>query len=173
MFPRLYSLTFVFAAIGIVCIPDARADDAADKQGTAEIAEAFNEFNAAFRHLDWERLRNTFDSDATMFSPSPLRPARLNGIAEIEQGMKPMFEINQRRRAARGIKAPEAKSAAEIGLEIQRFGSTAIVTIQPKAVFGPDKRSLTRRTLVLRKKEGKWLIVHLHGSNADVVEDDQ
>ena len=146
------------------------ADNVADRQDTVEIKAAFDEFNAAFRHLDWKRLRNTFAADATMFSPSPRSPKRLNGIVEIEKAMKPMFDGNKERRAARGGKAPEAKPASAIGLKIQQFGDTAIVTFQPEASFGPERRALTRRTLVLKHDAGKWLIVHLHGSNTELLE---
>jgi len=163
----------VIAALGsaVVSFGGSSADDQSDNQDTMEIEAAFVEFNAAFRHLDWNRLRKTFATDATMFSPSPRTPKRLNGIAEIETVMKPMFEGNKERRAARGGKAPEAKPASVIDLKIQRFGETAVVTFQPVAAFGPERRSLTRRTLVLRKNGGKWLIVHLHGSNAELSEE--
>lgn len=146
----------------------AHADDLADNKDIAEIKAVFDEFNSAFRHLDWKGLRKIFSDDATMFSPSPRTPKRLNGIAEIKKMMKPMFEGNKERRAARGVKAPEAKPASAIGLRIQRYGDTAVVTFQPEASFGPEQRSLTRRTLVLRKKDGRWLIMHLHGSNAEL-----
>lgn len=151
----------------------AHADESVHKMDTAEIKTVFNEFDAAFRHLDWQRLRGTFAKDATMFSPSPSVPKRLNGIAEIERVMKPMFETNRELRAAKGSKTPKAKSASVIGLEIQNLGETAIVTFQSEFTFGHVKRSLTRRTLVVRKNAGKWLIVHLHGSNTDLPEENR
>jgi len=47
-----------------------------------------------------------------------------------------------------------------VGTKIQLLGNVAVVTFHLKG-----EEVVSRRTLVLQKRSGKWLIVHLHASS--------
>jgi len=57
----------------------------------AEIRSFLSEFITAFDNLDWEKFRNAFADDATVFYPRDMAN-RANGRAEIEQHFKRVFE---------------------------------------------------------------------------------
>jgi hypothetical protein len=46
-------------------------------------------------------------------------------------------------------------------VRVQQFNDTAIITFEYKR----SEHSVGRRTVVLNKQEGTWLIVHIHASN--------
>ena len=49
------------------------------------------EFITAFDNLDWQKFRNAFTADATVFYPRE-RPNRANGRIEVEEYFKHVFE---------------------------------------------------------------------------------
>ena len=95
------------------------------------------------------KIGELFTEDATVFFPMSDRPLRANGRAEIASTFAALFGPNYRG----GVITPEA-------LEINCLGDAAVVTFQ---IVNPNVTS--RRTFVLRREAGRWLIVHLHGSN--------
>jgi ketosteroid isomerase-like protein len=113
-----------------------------------------SEFITAFDNLDWQKFRNAFADDATVFYPRG-RPNRANGRIEVEEYFKHVFE---QIRAGRS-KGPYMDIQPR-ELRIQVLGDVAIAT------FHLDDRPgfINRRTLVLRKTAAGWKIAHLHAS---------
>jgi len=124
----------------------------------ADVRETLTHFIRAFDDLDWETFRLAFDDDATVFYPRAM-PERANGRAEFEKGFQTVFQ------QIRGSKttAPYMDIQPK-DLRLQLFGDMAIAT------FHLDDRAgfLNRRTIVLRKTEKGWKIVHLHASEVSV-----
>ncbi len=100
-----------------------------------------SEFITAFDNLDWDKFRNAFADDATVFYPRD-RANRANGRMEVEEYFKHVFE---QIRAGRS-KGPYMDIQPR-ELRIQVLGDVAIAT------FHLDDRPgfINRRTLVLRK----------------------
>jgi ketosteroid isomerase-like protein len=119
-----------------------------------EIRKFLSEFIAAFDNLDWEKFRNAFTEDATVFYPRE-RANRANGRIEVEDQFKRVFE---QIRAGRSKGPYMDIQPRELRMEV--LGDVAIVT------FHLDDRPgfINRRTLVLRKTAAGWKIAHLHAS---------
>ncbi len=98
------------------------------------------------------QIATLFTNDATVFFPMNDRPLRANGRDEIASAFAALFAMPGYQKG-RGMPKPEA-------LRVQRIGEIALVTFQ---TTNPNVTS--RRTFVLRRDGGRWLIVHLHGSN--------
>ncbi|MFL6247735.1 MAG: YybH family protein [Thermoanaerobaculia bacterium] len=98
------------------------------------------------------QIATLFTADATVFFPMNDRPLRANGREEIASAFAGLFAMPGYQKG-RGLPKPEA-------LRVQRIGETALVTFQ---TTNPNVTS--RRSFVLRREGGRWLIVHLHGSN--------
>jgi len=145
--------TFLLSAgltLALLSAPlEASAADATD-----DPRAAFEHFIAAFNALDWNAFRACFADDASVFNPDIPEVGtlhRLDGRADIERVFQGMF--------APGSASPHIVPEH---LRIQRFGDTAVITFEfrrPGASFG-------RRTVVLNREQGRWLIVHIHASNA-------
>jgi ketosteroid isomerase-like protein len=118
------------------------------------VEEALANFVQAFDNLDWESFRLAFSDDATVFYPRAFSE-RANGRAEFEETFKVVFD------QIRGgkTKAPYMHLQPK-DMKIQLFGDVAIAT------FHLDDRAgfLNRRTIVLKKTNVGWKIVHLHAS---------
>ena len=98
------------------------------------------------------RIADLFTEDATVFFPMNDRSLRANGREEIRSAFTALFAMPGYQKG-RGMPRPEE-------LRMQRIGDATLVTFQTS---NPNVTS--RRTLVLRRDGGRWLIVHLHGSN--------
>ena len=98
------------------------------------------------------QIASLFTDDATVFFPMNDRPLRANGREEIATAFAGLFAMPGYQKG-RGMPKPEA-------LRVQKIGETALVTFQ---TTNPNVTS--RRTFLLRRVGGRWLIVHLHGSN--------
>ncbi|HTU11785.1 MAG TPA: nuclear transport factor 2 family protein [Allosphingosinicella sp.] len=131
------------------------AQQSADAPVRAQVAEFVNALNA----FDAERLGRTFAEDATVFFPGPPFPAvRVQGRATIQGAFGQLFAaLRQRGTRSAGIR-PQ-------GLEVQLLGDTALATF----LIG-GQQEIGRRTLVLRRIAGRWLIVHMHGSSAPPIQ---
>ena len=115
------------------------------------------DFLYSFSKLDLDGMMACFEDDATSFFPISHHIVMLDGKAEIRDAFENV--ISKVRAAGRKRIKLEPED-----VKIQDFGDTAIVT------FHIRDADLSRRTLVLRKKEEKWLIQHLHASNAPLGE---
>jgi len=91
---------------------------------------------------------NLFADDATAFFPVDNAPFRADGKAAIGAVFARLLTP--------GSGAPPQPDT----LHLQRAGDAVIVTFE---IRNPHVTS--RRTVVLEQRGGRWLIVHLHGSN--------
>ena len=89
-----------------------------------------------------------FADDATAFFPVDASPLRADGKGAIGA----VF--------ARLLKPTTGTTLTPENLHVQRAGDAVIVTFE---IRNPHVTS--RRTVVLEQRGGRWLIVHLHGSN--------
>lgn len=89
-----------------------------------------------------------FADDATAFFPADAAPMRADGKAAIGD----VF--------ARLLTPSSGKLPAPENIRVQHAGDIAIATFE---IRNPHVTS--RRTVVLKRRGGRWLIVHLHGSN--------
>lgn len=113
-------------------------------------------FVKANETADLELIVSTFDQAATVLVPGD-RPDRASGKAEIRAVFAEIF---------RQRKGPITITPRDV--DVQRFGDLAIVTAHLAALPTNPARERTvfpRRTFVLRRVAGRWLIVHLHASN--------
>ena len=124
----------------------------------SEVKDALAKFIRAFDDLDWEAFRLAFDDSATVFYPRAV-PERANGRAEFEKTFKIVFE--QIRGGKSGAPYMDIQPKE---MRIQFFGNLAIATfhLNDRAGF------LNRRTIVLKKTEKGWKIVHLHASEVSL-----
>lgn len=123
----------------------------------AEVRAALAEFLSAFEQLDWERFRRCFDDAATVFFPAPTSPDRSDGRPAFEARFTEVFA--QVRRAASG--GPPFQRLTPEDLRVEMLGAeAAIATFHLR-----NAERLARRTVVLRKREAGWRIVHLHATN--------
>lgn len=146
---RILSLSLV--VLLSVCV-FARADENSSKE--SEVTKTLTTFIQAFDNLDWEHFRAAFADNATVFYPRTF-PHRADGRLEFEHNFRQVFEQIRANRT----KGPYMNLQPR-DLKIQIAGDVAIVT------FHLDDRPglLNRRTLILRKLDGGWKIIHLHAS---------
>ena len=88
-----------------------------------------------------------------MFSPLGTYPARLDGRAAIMEQFKAISE------ALKQMPTPIRIDPQE--MVVREFGDIALVTFHLK-LPGP----LHRRSFILRKRDGRWRIAHIHASIA-------
>ena len=143
--------------------PSARADETASETEDCAAIEAFTgEFLRAFEDLDMKQFIPCFADDATVFFPMPESPERVQGRQAIQQRFEHVF-ASIRSTAKSG---PPFHHLAPEDLSIQVMpGHTAVVSFHLR-----NTQRIARRTLVLTKMNGQWLIIHLHASNTPVVE---
>ena len=129
--------------------PQARPPDEAAVQ---KVVDGFIEsLNAA----DVNSFISFFAPDATLFFPLSSLPLRLEDRQQIATAFGAFFDSVRRQQPG-----PPYMNMVPVGTKVQLFGSVAVVTFHLK---GEDV--VSRRTLVLQKRSGAWLIVHLHASN--------
>jgi ketosteroid isomerase-like protein len=151
LLPLLASLALAPAALAAQAATP--AVPAAQQAADAPVRAAVAGFVAALNAFEPARLALLFAEDATAFFPgAPFPVARLDGKAQIIANFGRFFEMLRARGLRRGNVAPR-------DLRIQLLGEAAIATFH--LAGGQD---VGRRTLVLRRIGGRWLIVHMHGS---------
>ena len=114
--------------------------------------EVVDAFGRAFRRMDLDAMMGHIAEDATAFWPVQACLTRLD-----KAGIRAQF--------ADTIAAVRAAGGAEVvrtqsDMQTQRFGDVAVVT------FHLQDTPFGRRTFVLQWRWQRWLIVHIHGSNA-------
>jgi len=116
----------------------------------SEVRQAVDAFFDTMAAHDWEKFRLAFSEDATFFAPgpNPQSAKRVHGRDEVSA----IFE-RQLQNAPK-----EQLHSTRQDPHVQMLGDTAVVTLQ-----WADRR-MNRRTLVLHRQQGKWLIVHIHAS---------
>jgi ketosteroid isomerase-like protein len=110
------------------------------------------DFSRAFRHMDLDAMMDHIAEDATAFWPVQACLTRLDKAGIREQFAATIAAV----RAAGGTEVVRTQS----DMQTQRFGDVAVVT------FHLQDMPFGRRTFVLQWRWQRWLIVHIHGSNA-------
>ena len=121
---------------------------------TLAVHEAVREFIEAFDNLDWERFRQCFAPDATVFFPFDIYPRRANGKEDVEAGFKRFFD-EVRTQAA----GPPYLHFVPKDITVQIWHDIALVTYHLDRPEG-----VGRRTSLWQKQAHRWRIVHLHAS---------
>jgi ketosteroid isomerase-like protein len=122
-------------------------------EGNSDVRETLDGFFRAVESRDLDRITPYFEEDAQMFSPLGTYPARLDGGAAIMEQFKAINE------ALKQMPTPIQIDPQE--MVVREFGDIALVTFHLK-LSGP----LHRRSFVLRKRDGRWRIAHIHASIA-------
>jgi ketosteroid isomerase-like protein len=130
---------------------------AANSAGLGKLADDYTD---SLNTADIERFSRFFAADATMFFPLGALPLRLENKDQIVTAFKAMFDAMHQRGSG-----PRFMNMVAGDLKVQQFGDAAVVTFQVK-----EGSLISRRTLVLARRAGAWLIVHVHGSNVQVPE---
>ena len=143
--------------------PSACADETASETEDRAAIEAFNrEFLHAFEDLDMKQFIACFADDATVFFPMPEPPERVQGKQAIQRRFEHVFASI----SGTAKSGPPFHYLVPEDLSIQLMsGHSAVVSFQLR-----NEERIARRTLVLTKMNGQWLIIHLHASNTPVVE---
>jgi hypothetical protein len=125
---------------------------------TVAIAKLLESFMDALCTADIERFQALFAPDATVFFPLPALPLRLENKEQVVKAFGAFFEA-----VRRGGSGPRYMNLVAQDVRIQRYGPLAVVTFHLK---GPEM--ISRRSIVVHKQGGSWLIVHVHASNQPV-----
>ena len=142
----------VCAALVVSAQPVATPSDSPLAKDSAEqTAIAFVE---AFNALDPARFDAFFADDVTMFFPSgPFPSARVGGKKDVTAGFHRFFEMAKEKGATRLNIQPA-------NLQVQNYGDLALASFE----LG-GKGSIGRRSIVFRRDQGSWRIVHFHASS--------
>jgi len=132
----------------------APAADPTPPPDVAAISRVVDGFIEALNAADIEKLAGFFAPDATAFFPLAPFVERLENKDQINKVFAAFFET-----VRRGKTGPPYLSLLPQDARIQLYGSAAVVTFHFRGT-----ELFSRRTLVLKKERGTWLIVHLHAS---------
>ena len=133
----------------------AAASPANDRQ---EVEKAVAHWLSSFENLDMPVFMDCFTDDATIFFPAPDMPERVAGKAAVRSSFEPLFAAI--RKGASG--GPPYHRLPPEDLQTQLLGpDSAVVTFHLR-----NSERIARRTFVMRKVQGTWLVAHLHASNS-------
>lgn len=120
-----------------------------------DVARLLDSFAVTFENLEWDRFRDLFSDEATVFFPGNYSRERASGRAAVEEGFRAVFE---RWRKARP--GPPYLSIRPLDVMVQTHGEIHVVTFHLD-----DGGSRSRRTMVLGREGGELKILHLHASS--------
>ena len=124
----------------------AAADESAEQTAIAFV-EAFNALDVAW-------FDAFFADDVTMFfPPGPFPSARLDGKKHVTAAFHRFFEMAKEKGATRLNIQPA-------NLQVQDYGDLAVVSFELSG-----KGSIGRRSILFRRDQGSWRIVHFHASS--------
>jgi uncharacterized protein (TIGR02246 family) len=152
----LVVITFLTALSSLACADET----ASDPEDRAAIEALTRKFLRAFEDLDMKQFIACFSDDASVFFPMPEPPERVDGKQAIRQRFEQVFASI---RSAAKSGPPFHRLTPEYLLTQLTPGHTAVVSFHLR-----NEERVARRTLVLSKMNGQWLIIHLHASNAPV-----
>jgi len=118
-----------------------------------DVQATLHRFLRAFSGLRLDEMVGFFADEATAFFPVRHRSSRLDGRGAIGESFGWVLE------RVRASGATQLRLDAE-DVHVQDLGDVAVVT------FHARDEELCRRTFVLRRSQGRWLIEHMHASNA-------
>jgi hypothetical protein len=151
------ALTFMAAlALSRAMVPTASGAPAEPRAADlAAVQRLLDGFIEALNTADVKKFTSFFAPDATVSFPLASLPLRLEDKGQITAAFGVFFEgIGSRERGPRYMNmTPE-------DVRVQFAGDVAVVTFHLKG-----ERMISRRTLVLQRRSGAWLVVHLHASN--------
>jgi len=144
----------------VAVFPFVCATEPNESSDRAAIETFTRTFLRAFENLDMQQFIACFADSATVFFPMPEPPQRVDGKRAIQQRFERVFS-SIRSTATSG---PPFHHLGPEDLKVQMMsGQTAVVSFQLR-----NSERIGRRTLVLIKTNGQWLIFHLHASNAPI-----
>ncbi|MDD5564437.1 MAG: nuclear transport factor 2 family protein [Thermoanaerobaculaceae bacterium] len=152
------ALALLVMALAIVATAGPAAAAEPSKAEAAPIQAVVDAFMEALDTANIEKFSALFAPDATAFFPLAPLYTRLENKDQITKVFTVFFES-----VRKGKTGPRYMNLVPQGQKIQLYGDTAVVTFHFE---GPDL--IARRTLVLRRVGGKWLIVHMHASGLAV-----
>ena len=114
-------------------------------------------FLTAFESLDLDAFMACFASSASAFFPPPEPPHRHDGRDAIRERFALVFTAI---RAAAAGGGPPYHHLPPVDLSFTPLGESAATATFHLA----NEARLARRTLVLHRLDGEWLIAHLHAS---------
>jgi uncharacterized protein (TIGR02246 family) len=138
--------------VGLVLLPVVASAQLVDQ----DVRDAAASFVDAFNDLDWERFSASWAEDATAFFPPRIEANRVEGRAAIVARFQAVFEDFPTEASD-----PPYLSIEPRDLEVAILNGAAVVTFH----LG-DPAAQDRRTLVFVKRDGRWLIAHLHASSS-------
>lgn len=151
-----------FTCVGLMSMSTARAQTAAPvaspQPEVAEVQKVIEGFMDALDTADIGKFSGFFAPDATVFFPLAPVSLRLENKEQIVKVFTVFFESIRKRNVG-----PQYMNLTPQDLLIQVWGHTAVATFHFR---GPDL--ISRRTLVLDREAGRWLIVHMHASGIEV-----
>jgi ketosteroid isomerase-like protein len=119
-----------------------------------DVARFLDSFVESFENLEWDRFRDHFSEEATVFFPAPYAGERASGRAAVEEGFRGVFERWRKERPG-----PPYLEIDPVDVMVQSFEEIYVVTFHLDG--GPSR---SRRTFVLGKERGELKILHLHAS---------
>ncbi len=158
MKPKYLASGATLAAALLLLVHGLSAQASASAAQEPVIRAFLAEFISAFDNLEWDKFRNSFTDDATVFYPRGVAN-RADGRAQYEAHFRLVFE-----QIRAGTTSGPYMDLQPRDLQVQIIGATAIVTFQ----LDDRPGFINRRTLVLRKLGGVWKITHLHASEVAV-----
>ncbi len=126
-----------------------------------EAERAWRALMQASENLDLEKVVGSFAEDATMFFPMAQASQRFDGREAIRAHYVNVFE--NIRGASTATSPPYHELVPEDIVWHVPGPDAAIVTFHIRGA-----ENLARRTVVLARRDGAWLVVHLHASNLPV-----
>jgi ketosteroid isomerase-like protein len=128
------------------------------QSGSDAVEQVIKDFLVPFSNRNIPEFIEYFADDATVFFPSVqgfgFPPDRVQGKAAIAREFEAAY---QRLEAVDGAGRTMIRP---LDLLVQRFDDVAVATFH----LGTEK-TRNRRTLVLRRVDSQWRIVHLHASS--------
>ena len=153
--PFIRSLTAAFCLLPSNATLSAYSSPAPERD---EVQAVVRHFLVSFENLDIDAFMASFAHDATVFFPTPEPPDRFDGKNAIRDHFLKVFAAI---RSSSKASAPPYHRLEPEQLEVQiPAPGSAVVTFHLR-----NSERTARRTLVLAKVAGHWLIVHLHASN--------
>lgn len=117
-------------------------------------------FLAAFDSLQFDRFRDYFAEDVTMFFPFPQFPGRVDGKTRVAEIFGQFMAAQRDARSKAGRPMVQGIAARDLSVQMAGAGA-AIVSFHLGAEATP-----ARRSVVFRKEAGGWKVVHWHASSA-------
>jgi ketosteroid isomerase-like protein len=131
--------------------------DESPSSSTETVEQALARFVAAFDDLDWERFRNCFSENATIFHPTAPNIKRIDSPEQFDKVWLGVFD---RIKKNSGRTSPPYMKLDPTDVRVERLSdNVTLVTFHLV-----DGGTTSRRTLVFRLSGG-WKIVHIHASN--------